>query len=198
MSEHPKEFWRRLQQGVEVTVAGAAPERLLGVRDAFVRYFQQGLQRSTSVVVVPQPGNDGASGLPMSDQATLALARTQAVELRQRLGETYHFYVAVEGGMQSLDFDGRPRYFIRSWSVVASALGEAWGSSGAVQLPDRFLSSELTGGGGRAAVPGTRRQGGIISSVTAGLETRRTVVAESTFHALSTLCYGVLQSRAGE
>lgn len=134
----------------------------------------------------------------MTDEATLALARAQAVELRQRLGETYHFYVAVEGGLHPLEVDGRPRYFIRSWSVVASALGEAWGSSGAVELPDRFLSNEVTGEVGRVVVPGTRRQGGIISSVTAGLETRRTAVAQSTFHALSTLCYGVLQSRAAE
>lgn len=198
MSEHPKEFWRRLQQGVEVTVAGAAPEKLLGVRDAFLRYFQQGLQRTTSVVVVPQQREEPAAGLPITDQVTLALARAQAVELRDRLGDTYHFYVAIEGGLQPVDVDGRPRYFIRSWSVVASSLGEACGSSGAVELPDRYLSSEVPGDLGRATVPGTRRQGGIISSVTAGVETRRTAVALSTFHALSTLCYGVLQSRAGE
>lgn len=198
MHDHLKEFWLRLQRGVEVTVAGAAPERLLGVRDAFLRYFQQGLQRSTSVVVVPQPREERAAGLPMTDEATLALARSQALELRDRLGETYHFYVAIEGGVHPIDLDGRPCYFIRSWSVVASSLGEACGSSGAVQLPERLLSSDVAGETGRAAVPGTRRQGGIISSVTAGIETRRTAVALSTFHALSTLCYGVLQSRAGD
>lgn len=198
MHDHLKEFWLRLQRGVEVTVAGAAPERLLGVRDAFVRYFQQGLHRSTSVVVVPQPRDERRAGMPITDEATLALARAQALELRDRLGETYHFYVAIEGGVHPLDLDGRPCYFIRSWSVVASSLGEACGSSGAVQLPERLLSSEVAGEAGRAVVPGTRRQGGIISSVTAGIETRRTAVALSTFHALSTLCYGVLQSRSGE
>ncbi len=198
MNEHPKEFWRRLQQGVEVTVAGAAPEKLLGVRDAFLRYFQQGLQRATSVVVVPQQQDEPAAGLPITDQATLELARSQAVELRDRLRDTYHFYVAIEGGLQPVEVAGRTRYFIRSWCVVASALGEACGSSGAVQLPDRHLSSEIAGGSERVTIPGTRRQGGIISSVTAGVETRRTAVALSTFHALSTLCYGVLQSRAGE
>ena len=198
MRDHLKEFWLRLQRGVEVTVAGGAPERLLGVRDAFVRYFQQGLQRTTSVVVVPQPRDKRSTGLPMTDEATLALARAQALELRDRLGETYHFYVAIEGGVHSIEVEGRLRHFIRSWSVVASSLGEACGSSGAVQLPERLLASEVPGEADRAVVPGTRRQGGIISSVTAGIETRRTAVALSTFHALSTLCYGVLQSHAGE
>lgn len=197
MPDHLKDFWRRLQTGVEVSVAGNAPERLLGVREAFVRYFHQGLQRPSSIVVVPQAAEEPSAGLPMSDQETLALARQQAKSLREGLGEAYHFYVAVQGGLESLELDNRPQTFIRSWCVITSPLGEAWGSSGAVLVPERALS--LSGPLGAAlAVAGTRRQGGMVSSITAGLETRKSAVAEATLHALASLCFGVFQSRDGQ
>jgi non-canonical (house-cleaning) NTP pyrophosphatase len=194
MSEHLRDFWRRLQTGVEVAVASATPERLLGVRDAFVRYFHEGLHRPISVAVVPQAGEDPLHGLPPTDEETIALARGEASALRARLGDTYHFYVATEGGLKLIEVEGRPIYLVQNWSVVLGSLGEALGGSGAVQLPGRFVPG-AEDGPWPVSVPGTRRQGGIISSLTAGLETRRRAVALSTFNALATLFYGVLQSR---
>lgn len=176
-------------------MAGATPERLLGVRDAFVRYFHQGLQRPISVAVVPQAAEETPGGLPLSDEETIALARRQACELKQRLGSTYHFYVASEGGVHSLEAAGEQRSFIRNWTVVIGPMGEAWGGSGAIQLPDRLLTG-FEGMEVPASFPGTRRRGGIISSLSGGLETRRSAVALSTFNALATLFYGVLQSRS--
>jgi non-canonical (house-cleaning) NTP pyrophosphatase len=193
MPNNPKDFWRRLQTGVEVTVVSATPERLLGVRDAFVRYFQEGLQWPSSVVVVPQAADEPPQGLPVTDQESLSLARRQARQLMERLPDAYHFYVALQAGVSPLEVDGQQRYFLRNWTVVTSVLGEAWGGSGSLQLPDRFFSA-LDGEDDKTGMPGTRRRGGITSSLTGGLETRRQTVALSTFHALSTLCYGVLQS----
>ena len=45
------------------------------------------------------------------------------------------------------------------------------------------------------AVPGTRHSGGMSSTQTGGLETRRKTIALSTLHAISTLFYGVMESR---
>ena len=112
----------------------------------------------------------------------------------EKLRGNYHFYISSEGGIESLDVDGAQRYLIRNWTVMRSPLGEAWGSSGAIQLPDRLVSG-LDSAQIPFAVPGTRRSGGITSSLTGGLETRRKNIALSTFHALSTLFYGVLESR---
>jgi non-canonical (house-cleaning) NTP pyrophosphatase len=195
MSEHLRDFWRHLQTGVEVAVASGTPERLLGVRDAFVRFFHEGLHRPISVAVVPQPGDSELHGLPPTDEATIALVRGAATALKARLGDTYHFYVATEGGVRPLEVGGATLYFVQSWSAVLGSLGEALGGSGSVQLPSRLVAS-LGGGGLPVSVPGTRRQGGIISSLTAGLETRRRAVALSTFHALASLLYGVLHSRS--
>jgi non-canonical (house-cleaning) NTP pyrophosphatase len=189
-----KNFWQRLQTGVEVAVAGQTPDKLLGVRDAFLRFFHDGLDRTVSVAVVPQPVDDDPVGLLVTDEEVLRHARKKALDLEQKLGGNYHFYIATEGGVETLDVDGEHRFFVRNWTVVRSPLGETWGSSGAVQLPDRIVAG-LDHAQVPYAVPGTRRSGGMISSLTGGLETRRKTIALSTLHAISTLFYGTLESR---
>lgn len=195
MSDDLKSFWQRLQTGVEVAVVGPNPDKLLGVRDGFLRYFHDGRDRPVSVAVVPQPDEETPLGLPISDEEVIQRTRKKVLDLERSLGDTYHFYVATDGGLHPLEVDGRLRYFVRNWTVVRGKLGEAWGGSGSIQLPDRIVSG-LDDEQIRFAVPGTRRSGGMISSLTGGLETRRKAVAVSTLHALSTLFYGMLDSRA--
>lgn len=189
-----KSFWQRLQTGVEVAVAGHTPDKLLGVRDGFLRFFHDGLDRTVSVAVVPQSVEEEPVGLLVSDSEIVRQARKRVHELQEKLGDTYHFYIASEAGIESLDVDGEQRYLIRNWTVVRSPLGEAWGSGGAVQLPDRLVAG-LDSAQIPFAVPGTRRSGGMTSSLTGGLETRRKTIALSTLHAISTLFYGVMESR---
>jgi len=177
-----------------VAVAGSAPDRLLGVRDAFLRFFHDGLERTMSVAVVPQVIEEAPVGLLVSDEEVTRLIRGRVLDLEKKLGGSYHFYLATEGGIESLDVDGQPLYFVRNWTVIRSPLGEAWGSSGAIQLPERLVGG-LDSPQIPFAVPGTRRSGGILSSLTGGLETRRKAISQSTLHAISTLFYGVLESR---
>lgn len=176
-------------------MAGSAPERLLGVRDAFLRYFNEGLQKNLSVAVVPQASTTPAgTGLALGDAEVMAAAHRQAAQLQERLGDTYHFYIATEGGVTGVELAGQTHYFVRNWTVILSSVGESWGGSGSVELPASVVAS--VGDEPPNGMPGTRRRGGIISSLTGGLETRRKAVSLSTFHALSTLFYGVLQSRS--
>jgi non-canonical (house-cleaning) NTP pyrophosphatase len=193
-TKDPKGFWQRLQAGVEVAVAVTSPDSLLGVRDAFVRYFHDGLDRTVSVAVVPQQVEEPPVGLLLSDEEILKLARRRVAEMEERLGDTYHFYIATEAGLDPIELDGTLRYFVRNWTVVKSPLGEAWGASGSVQLPDRIVAG-LDTTQVPFAVPGTRRSGGILSSLTGGLETRRKGISQSTLYAISSLFYGVLESR---
>jgi non-canonical (house-cleaning) NTP pyrophosphatase len=193
MINDPKSFWQRLQSGVEVAVAGTSSDALLGVRDAFIRFFHDGLERTVSVAVVPQTvGDPPPIGLPYSDEETLRLAQQRVRELEKRLADTYHFYIATEGGLTAVDLDGTMRYFVRNWTVVRGVLGEAWGSSGSVQIPDRIVAG-LDQAQIPFAVPGTRRSGGMLRSLTGGLETRRKAIAQSTLLAISSMFYGILE-----
>jgi non-canonical (house-cleaning) NTP pyrophosphatase len=193
MINDPKSFWQRLQSGVEVAVAGTSSDSLLGVRDAFIRFFHDGLDRTVSVAVVPQTvGETPPIGLPYTDEETLKLAQQRVREMEKRLADNYHFYIATEGGLSSIEIDGTMRYFVRNWTVVRGVLGEAWGSSGSVQIPDRIVTG-LDQAQIEFAVPGTRRSGGMLRSLTGGLETRRKAIAQSTLLAISSLLYGILE-----
>jgi non-canonical (house-cleaning) NTP pyrophosphatase len=162
MQRDLRAFWSRFQAGIEVAVASSAPDKLLGVRDGFLRCFHDGLGRPIPIAVVPHQDGNERLGLPMSDEETIQLARRRATELREELGATYHFYVGCEGGLHSLEVDGKMHYFVSSWTVIVGL--------------------------------GTRRKGGMTSSITGGLETRRSAVGVSTFNALSTVLYGILES----
>jgi non-canonical (house-cleaning) NTP pyrophosphatase len=190
-----RSFWQRLQTGVEVAVAaGSSPDKLLGVRDGFLRYFHDGLDRTVSVAVVPQETEEPPLGLLISDEVVIRLTRKRAADLEQALADNYHFYVASEAGLHSIEVDGRLCYFVRYWTVVRGPVGEAWGSSGSIQLPDRLVSG-LDSDQIPFAVPGTRKRGGMISSLTGHLETRRQAISASTLHAISTLFYGLIDGR---
>jgi len=65
-----------------------------------------------------------------------------------------------------------------------------------VELPPRLVSG-LTEEHVPFAVPGTRRGGGMMASITGGVETRRRAIALATTNALATLFYGMLEGRPG-
>jgi len=189
-----RDFWHGFQSGVEVAVHGTSSDRLLGVREGFLRFFHDGLDRPVPVAVVPQAEEKAFLGLPVSDRESIVRAREAALHLRERLSSAYQFYVASEGGLHEVEFEGQTHYFVRTWTVILGAGGEAWGASGSVEIPPQLVSG-LTGEEAAFAVPGTRRSGGMIASLTGGLESRRTAIAVSTLHALCTLFYGKLESR---
>ncbi|GMU65726.1 MAG: hypothetical protein AMXMBFR36_20000 [Acidobacteriota bacterium] len=196
MARTLRDFLGGYQRGIEVCVAGSASDQLLGVREAFRRFFHDGLDRPVPVAVVPHDDDGPRRGLAASDAEAVESARSAARRLEAALPGTYHFYIASEFCVAPIEIAGAERWFVRAWSAVVGPGGEAWGSSGAVQLPDRMIEG-LSGAEIALAAPGTRRAGGTISALTGGLETRRSAVALATVHALSTLFYGVLESRPG-
>jgi non-canonical (house-cleaning) NTP pyrophosphatase len=147
------------------------------------------------VVIVPHGEVEVPSCLPVSDEEAIEAARQEAQALERQLGDAYHFYVASEGGLHSLEVGGKTHYFARTWTVIRAPVGEAWGGSGSIQLPDQLVDG--VGEGAPFSFPGRRRSGGMIASLTGGMETRRSAVGAATLHALSTLFYGMLESHPG-
>jgi len=191
MGQDLRAFWGQIQSGVEVAVASTSSAELLGTRDGFLRYLRRPWDQTLPIVIVPHDLEMTSTGLAASDEETVEFARQRVERLREEVGETYNFFVAVEGGIHALEVASEPHYFVRSWAVVAGPLGEAWGSSGSIEIPGRLVQG-LDGPQVPHAVPGTRRSGGMISSLTGGKETRRQALETAVFHALSTLFYGVL------
>ena len=177
------------------------PEKQLGVVDGFRRYFHEALALPVTVSAYPRTVADSAeASLPMQDIDILTLARRRAADLEQAHGDSSDFFVGVEAGMMTAESRTLPgedgvavRHFVHCWAVVRGFGEEAWGSSGTVQLPHRLIEG-LDDVGLSLAVPGARRRGGMVSSLTRELETRRSAAAQATFHALASLLYPHLQS----
>ena len=194
MAQNLKEFLGEYQRGIEVCVAGDEPDTLLGIREAYRRFFLDGQGRVAPIAVVPQAVVERRTGLAVSDEEAIEAASRAALALEEKLPGIYHFYVAVEACVHDLHFGGGRHLFVRSWTVLRGVAGQSCGSSGSVEIPMRLLGegeidrSSFT-------VPGTRKRGGILASLTGGRETRRSAVTVSTLHALSTQFYGVLEAR---
>ncbi|MDA8017404.1 MAG: inosine/xanthosine triphosphatase [Thermoanaerobaculia bacterium] len=192
-----RDFWRRYQTGIDVSVASGPklPDKLLGVRDGFLRYFHDGLSRPIPVSVSSKLEDDAAP-LPLRDEETLELARRRVRALESEMEDNEGFLVGTESGLAIHLVAGRQCHFVRTWTVIRAHCRESWGSSGALQIPSELIEG-LAQNDLRFAVPGTRRGGGMVASLTGGVETRRRATALATFHALSSLLYGILESSPG-
>lgn len=175
-------------------MASQLPDKLLGVRDGFLRYFQERYRRAGPIRVVPHPENEAETPLPLEDAEILDLARRRALHLARAHPDEYSFYVASETGLLTARSDDATRQLVRTWAVVLGLGDEAWGTSGSIELPRRLIQG-LDHDTIPFAIPGTRRRGGMVSSLTGGLESRRTATGLATFLALSTLTYGLHESR---
>lgn len=164
------------------------------MRDGFLRYFHDGLERPVPVAVVAQDSVRSAVGLATSDEQAILRGRQRTHSLRERLGDVYHFYASSEVGLHTLEIDGQLHTFIRTWTVLAGSGGEAWGSSGSIEIPRQLVES-MAGEDAGLAIPGTRKSGGLTSSLTGGLENRRSAAALATLHALATYLYGILEPK---
>lgn len=173
-------------------MASRDSDQLLGVRDGFRRYLVRGLGRNTSVSVRSGATRGNSSSIWTSAEETLAAASRLAATLREEVADGTAFCVATEEGLATLEVDGSERNFVHCWTVVSSPVGTASGGSGPVEIPERFTQSLDTHG--PVKVPGTRRRGGMLGSLTGGLESRREACAQATFHALSSLFFGVVVS----
>lgn len=195
MRERP-ELFSLLRDGLQIHVVGGNrfPDKLLGIRDAFARLLSErfGFRVSLSIQLLPAP--ELPERIPMAEEELWKLTRDKldaaSVENQQDL---HPFVVAVESGLVYREVFGKFAYLVKTVAVIRGLGGEGIGSSGELQLPD-ILVSEFDSLHSVFPLPGTRRAGGMVHSLTDGLETRRSTAAQATFNALVTLCWGMLPS----
>ncbi len=166
------------------------------MRDAFRRFFHDH-DRPLPVAVVQQEVEGELRGLAADATHALDAARRSARALAGRLGSTYEFYVGLQACLDPVaEKDGSARLYVRNFAWVIGPPGEASGAGGSLELPAR-LAAGLTADDIAATLPMTRRAGGLVATLTGGLETRRSSVSLATLNALATLFFGILESRPG-
>jgi non-canonical (house-cleaning) NTP pyrophosphatase len=184
-----KVFPPQVLRGVEVAVASSRSATLLAVRQAFVRYFHHVLARPVPVAVVPHEVPGTPYGLASSDAEMIERCLARAGELAGRLAEAYQFYVAVEEGLETVPVDGQVRHYVRTWAAIRGLERQACGASGSLEVPARLLEERVEEGGERRMRAGMRRHPGLVSTLSGGLDSRRSAAAIAVFHAVASLFF---------
>lgn len=178
-------------------MASRLPDKLFGVRDAFYRYFRDGQGHGVPVTVLPR-GDSAPAPLPLTDEAILNQARARVRRLAAHHDGDHTFCVGTEAGLVQIESEGERRFLVRTWSVIRGMGEETWGASGSVQIPERVIAElDALGVASTLQAAGTRRHGGMVAALTAGLEDRRSATALATLHALASLFHGILDHPPG-
>jgi non-canonical (house-cleaning) NTP pyrophosphatase len=194
MRDRP-ELFDLLRDGLQIHVVGGNrfPDKLLGIRDGFARLLSErfGFRVSLAIQLLPAP--ELPERIPMAEEELWSLTKGKLEAACREAQELHPFVVAVESGLVYRELFGKFAYLVKTVAVVRGLGGEGLGSSGELQLPE-ILVTDFDSLHSPFPLPGTRRAGGMVHSLTDGLETRRSTAAQATFNALVTLCWGMLPS----
>lgn len=161
------------------------------MRDGFARLLSErfGFRVALAIHLVPAP--ELPERIPMAEEELWTLTRDKISAAETDPDESHTFRVCVESGLVYRELFGKFVYLVKTVAIVRGLGGEALGSSSELQLPE-ILVTDFDSLHTQLPLPGTRRAGGMVHSLTDGLETRRSTAAQATFNALVTLCWGML------
>jgi len=132
-----------------VAVGSARRPKLNAVREALA-IFGPILDSNTQFEVVGQEVPSGVSHTPISRAELMAGARFRARELAklaQECGESWKYFVGLEGGLDVVEENGARLVFLQSWAYVLDETGRgAYGQSGAVQMPNALAAEVIERG----------------------------------------------------
>lgn len=198
------ELWTSVHRGFAVSTDTSDSQKLFGFRDGFRQYFASvGWEPEVQVRARGSEGDHPA--IPTSDERLMTTVGERAARLYRADQGSSTFSVASESGLSFHEAEGseeerevdlqastRTVVLVKTWVAMASSMGTAYGVSGGVQIPHAILQARA---GVDIPVPGHRRKGGIVGSLTRGVETRRSAIRQATLYALSTMFYGCFDDR---
>ena len=92
----------------------------------------------------------GVSHTPSSRAELMRGARQRAealVRLGREKGETWHYFVGLEGGLDNIqESDGTRRVLLESWAYVSDGVNGHYGRSGGVEIPEALAREVLDHG----------------------------------------------------
>ena len=127
------------------------------------------------------------SHTPTSRAELMAGARGRAnavAAMGRERGESWKYFVGLEGGLDVVQESGRRIVFLESWAFVADAAGQgSWGHAGGVLLPESLAAEVLDRGVElSAAIDAFAGQQGIRDAQGAwGVLTRNLITRQDTY-----------------
>jgi inosine/xanthosine triphosphatase len=132
-----------------IAVGSTRRPKLNAVREA-LDIFGPKLDSNAEFEVAGVEVPSGVSHTPISRTELMAGARFRAgklVKLARDRGESWKYFVGLEGGLDVVEENGKRLVFLQSWAYVSDENGRgAYGQSGAVQMPGALAAEVIERG----------------------------------------------------
>ena len=178
-----------------IAVGSLRPPKLNAVRAALQACSPSlGIVGSIDIFGFDVPS--GVRSTPLSRIETMRGAKYRADCLRKIAsdrGETWQFFIGLEGGLDVLNLAGERRVFLESWVYISNETGTGeYGQSGAIALPSELATQVIDGGAdlsdaidAYAGAQGIRDGLGAWGVLTRGLITREEAFRIATINAFA-------------
>jgi inosine/xanthosine triphosphatase len=133
---------------IQIAVGSTRRPKLDAITEA-LRQFGDLLASGAQFEVVGVEIESGVSHTPSSRDELMLGARQRAealIRLARDKGESWRYFVGLEGGLDLVDEGDRRRTFLESWAYVSDGRYGHFGRSGAVEIPDALAREVLEHG----------------------------------------------------
>lgn len=131
-----------------VALGSARAAKIMAVRAACARIAAAD-SRWARAEVVARAVETSAPRMPLTDMQLMRGARERADAVRALLAGEGHpadFYVGLEGGFNSITFEGRRHTFLQGWAYASDGARGSFGTAPAVAVPVEIVNRvERTG-----------------------------------------------------
>ena len=131
-----------------IAVGSTRRPKLAAVQEA-IRDFGPKLAPGSDFEVIGAEVESGVGHTPANRNELMQGARQRAealiLQVREKPGPT-HYFVGLEGGLDSIEEQGQRRVFLESWAYVTDGRHGHFGRSGAVEIPDALAREVLENG----------------------------------------------------
>ncbi len=146
---------------VTVAVGSTRGPKLNAVRES-LHVFGSALDPLAQFDVVGVEVESGVGHTPATREELMRGARQRAealVRMAQQRGESWQYFVGLEGGFDVIPENGGRRVFLESWAFVSDGTRGAFGRSGGIEVP-AILAEEVLNRGVELSVAIDKFAGG--------------------------------------
>jgi inosine/xanthosine triphosphatase len=132
-----------------IIAVGSTRKPKLGAVSEALTVIGPALDAAAQFEVVGCEVESGVGHTPATCEELMRGARQRAealVQLAHEKGETWHYFVGLEGGLDVVEENGQRRVFLESWAYVSDGSRGHFGRSGGVELPEALAEEVLEKG----------------------------------------------------
>jgi inosine/xanthosine triphosphatase len=133
---------------IKIAVGSTRRPKLAAVHEA-IREFGALLAPGVELEVIGVEVESGVGHTPANREELMQGARQRAealARLARQKGETWRYFVGLEGGLDVIEEEGGRRVLLESWAYVSDGRNGHYGRSGGVEIPDALAREVLEKG----------------------------------------------------